>query len=95
MYTLIELDGTTEPTLFMKMLGTYELLDDAKESMARSVNDVVGKMMKDSDFLMEDGVDFERKFCHMSAHVFYGEVFYQWVIFDSEKPIEWSSLRYW
>ena len=37
MYTLIVLYGTTEPEFHMQLLGTYEELDDAKESMAQSV----------------------------------------------------------
>lgn len=95
MYTLIELYGTTEPTLKMKLLGTYEEFDDAKESMAQSVYDIKHKLVKNSEWQLKEGVDFERKLYHMGAHVFYHDLFWQWVIFDNDSPLEWNSLLSW
>lgn len=93
MYTLIELDGTTEPEFHMKLLGTYDELDDAKESMAQSVLEVENELCRDSE--LKKDVDYERKLYHMGAHVFYHDLFWQWVIFDTDKPLEWSSLLSW
>lgn len=95
MYALIQLAGTTEPTLRMTMLGTYEELSEARESMFASVSGVVLTLAEETDFIAGVDIDFERKVVDTSAHVFYGDAFWQWVIFDSDKPSEWNSLRYW
>lgn len=95
MYVLIRFDGTTEPTFRVKLLGTYEELDDAKESMAQSVYDIKHELVKNSEWQLKEGVDFERKLYHMGAHVFHNERFWQWVIFDADRPAEWNSLLSW
>lgn len=93
MYTLIELYGTTEPELHMKLLGTYEDLDEAKEARFQSVLDVENELCRGSE--LKEGVDYERKLYHMGAHVFYHDLFWQWVIFDNDRPAEWNSLLSW
>ncbi len=92
MYVLNRIDGTTEPTLRAKLLGIYETLDEARKAMLKDVDAETRRLM-----MLEyiEGIDFERKLYHMGAHLFHNERFWQWVIFDADRPAEWNSLLSW
>lgn len=91
MFVLIRLDGTTEPVFRADLLGVYETIDDARESMRKDVGGVVWRITK-RDAL---GDDYEVKRYLMGAHVFLHELFWQWIIFDSDEPHEWNSMLSW
>ena len=92
MYVLIRIDGTTEPEFSVRLLGLYETVDEARESMLRDVGTETRRLR-----MLEciEGIDFERKLYHMGAHLFHNERFWQWVIFDADRPAEWNSLLSW
>lgn len=95
MYVLNKMDGNTNPEFRVWLLGTYDTLDEARSSMLRDMGAEVEKLNASGVLPMDEGEDYECKSYHMGAHVFLHERFWQWIIFDSDKPLEWNSMLSW
>lgn len=91
MYVLIRIDGMTEPEFSVRLLGLYETVDEARESMEKDVSGREWRIVRRD--AVSDTCDVHRYF--MGAHIFLQQCFWQWIIFDADRPLEWSSLLSW